>query len=298
MDITQLRYFLKAAEYLNYTRAADEMYITRQSMRQAISAMEREIGRPLFRNTRNKLSLTEYGAYLAASAGRVLAAYEEMQDGLKKLINQETELRVACSGCLEPFILPKTESFTHSFQAAFPDIQVSFSRVANDAVIQGVIDGEYDCGFVIQMPHQHPGCEFFRMTAFDVALRFGTGCRFSGRRELMPEELQGTVCIGMGSLQTTMKPLWEECMQKGITFEYRVVPATIDAFYMISHENVIGFDISVPNAEAEPGDRVRLLKGYSFEVGVLSPTDSKKQAAISLYSSFIDREYQKHFHVQ
>ncbi len=298
MDINQLRYFLKAAEYLNYTRAADEMYITRQSMRQAISAMEQEIGRPLFVNTRNKLSLTEYGSYLVEAAGRVVSSYQEMQDGLQKLINQETELKVASSGSLEPFILPKTESFTHLFQLAFPDIRVRFTRVDNDAVIRGVRNGEYDCGFLIQMPYRHPGCEFFRMTDFDVTLRYGKNCGFEVKRESTLEDLRGTACIGMGGLQTTMRPLWEECMEKGISFEYRVVPATIDAFYIISHENVIGFDISVPNADDGSGDRVSLLKGYSFEVGVLSEADSKKKAAISLYSHFIDREYKKYFHAE
>ena len=43
MDITQIRYFLKTAELLNYTRAAEQLFITRQSLRQAIAAMEAEL---------------------------------------------------------------------------------------------------------------------------------------------------------------------------------------------------------------------------------------------------------------
>ena len=43
MDITQIRYFLKTAELLNYTRAAEQLFITRQSLRQAIAHLpERE----------------------------------------------------------------------------------------------------------------------------------------------------------------------------------------------------------------------------------------------------------------
>ena len=64
MDITQLRYFLKTAETLNYTRAAEGLFITRQSLRQALGNLEKEIGAPLFRNEKNHLSLTEYGEYL------------------------------------------------------------------------------------------------------------------------------------------------------------------------------------------------------------------------------------------
>ena len=35
MDITQLRYFLVTAETLNYTKAAEQLYMSRQALRQA-----------------------------------------------------------------------------------------------------------------------------------------------------------------------------------------------------------------------------------------------------------------------
>ena len=106
MDITHIRYFLKTAELLNYTRAADQLFITRQSLRQAIAAMEAELGQPLFVNTRNKLALTEYGAYLAVSGADVVGAFDRMQEGLNRLAKRETVIRAAFSVSLFPFILP------------------------------------------------------------------------------------------------------------------------------------------------------------------------------------------------
>ena len=61
MNIAQLKYFIKTAELLNYSRAAEDLLIARQSLRQSVGALEEEIGKPLFVNTKNHLSLTEYG---------------------------------------------------------------------------------------------------------------------------------------------------------------------------------------------------------------------------------------------
>ena len=61
MNIAQLKYFLKTAELLNYSKASEELLIARQSLRQSIGALGEEIGKLLFIKTKNHLSLTEYG---------------------------------------------------------------------------------------------------------------------------------------------------------------------------------------------------------------------------------------------
>jgi DNA-binding transcriptional LysR family regulator len=52
---------LKTTELLNYSRAAEELLIARQSLRQSVGALGEEIGKLLFIKTKNHLSLTEYG---------------------------------------------------------------------------------------------------------------------------------------------------------------------------------------------------------------------------------------------
>ena len=60
-NVAQLKYFLKTTELLNYSRAAEELLIARQSLRQSVGALGEEIGKLLFIKTKNHLSLTEYG---------------------------------------------------------------------------------------------------------------------------------------------------------------------------------------------------------------------------------------------
>ena len=60
-NVAQLKFFLKTTELLNYSRAAEELLIARQSLRQSVGALGEEIGKLLFIKTKNHLSLTEYG---------------------------------------------------------------------------------------------------------------------------------------------------------------------------------------------------------------------------------------------
>ena len=48
MDIRQLHYFLVLCEEMNYTRAAQRLFLSRQALRQSITALEAELCGPLF----------------------------------------------------------------------------------------------------------------------------------------------------------------------------------------------------------------------------------------------------------
>ena len=48
MDIRQLHYFLVLCDEMNYSRAAQRLFLSRQALRQRISALEAELCWPLF----------------------------------------------------------------------------------------------------------------------------------------------------------------------------------------------------------------------------------------------------------
>lgn len=291
MDITQLRYFLKTAELLNYTRASEALFITRQSLRQAIGAIESEIGKPLFINTRNKLSLTEYGAYLAISAAEVVAAFDRMNDGLGRMIRHQASLRVAFSVSLFPFILPDAELILRSFCAQFPTLQLEILHMENDEAILATERGEIDCSCVIQMPCRHENCSMQVMTRFDAAIDLSANSPLKGRRELTLRDLDGLPCIGMGQLETTLRPVHEACMAEGITLKYQPISSTIDAFYQIEHGHAVGFDILAPQASNYNPVCMIPLKGFSWEIGFLRSQRCADMSALELFCSYFAKAY-------
>ena len=291
MNITQLRYFLKTAEVLNYSKAADALFIARQSLRQAIAAMEAEIGKPLFDNVRNKLTLTEYGTYLNTAGRDVLRAFDEMEQGLINLTAGSASLRIGFSMSLFPFILPDNEIILRSFRCRFPDIRLHVEQMENDAVIRAVMDAELDAGCVLQMPCRREGCRMHVLKEYEVALDYEDPMFFGGKRYLKPEDLEGVPCQGMGSLEISMQPLWELCEKNKIHFPYQKVPLTLDAFYQIKHGRAAGFDILKTNVPEFDWNRTSVLTGFHWELGFLCSERSENQGLLNLFFRFMEGEY-------
>lgn len=291
MDITQLRYFLKTAELLNYTHASEALYITRQSLRQALSSMEAEVGKPLFVNVRNKLSLTEYGAYLVVAGTEVVRSFDRMTEGVRKLANRQTALRAAFSVSLFPFMLPDTEVILRAFRAQFPDIQLDIVQLQNDEVIDAVEQGQIDCGCLIQMPCKREGCDMRVLCTFDAVVDFSTGSPLYGKREIALEDLSGLPLIGMGSLQKTLRPVWDACLAKKIELNYTPVSSTIDAFYQIQHGLAAGFDILKTDVPDFSWEGTGLLKGFSWEIGFLCSNRCPDPHLLELFLSFMEAQY-------
>ena len=292
MDITQLRYFLKTAETLNYTRAAEVIFRTRQSLRQALGNLEKEIGALLFRNEKNHLSLTEYGEYLLFSATDVVGRFDAMTGELSRLASRQATLRVAFSVSLLTFLLPGLERIVKEFQDRFPHLSLEVRTLTADEVVDAALSGETDCGCVLQMPTQRPGCQVHVLKTYPVAVDFGDKLPLFGRESVTLRELAGGPLVGMGSLEKVAVPLWEDCRREGIRLDYQVLPNAIDAFYHIQHSLCAGLDIYYPGEKADiPNTWGALLPGYTWELALLCPEASPSAHLARMFCRYLREEY-------
>ena len=83
MDIRQLHYFLVLCDEMNYSRAAQRLFLSRQALRQSISALEAELCGPLFLSAHHKLTLTDRGMSLQRHAAPVVEQFQQMQASLR-----------------------------------------------------------------------------------------------------------------------------------------------------------------------------------------------------------------------
>src|SRR4029453_9420671 len=72
-EVRELRYFVAVAEERRFTRAAERLFITQQSLSAAIAQLERRLGVELFRRDRQGLTLTPAGQALLVAARSILA---------------------------------------------------------------------------------------------------------------------------------------------------------------------------------------------------------------------------------
>lgn len=292
MDITQLRYFLKTAETLNYTRAAEAMFITRQSLRQSLGNLEAEVGAPLFSNEKNHLTLTEYGEYLAFAGQDVVKRFDDMSTELSRLVNQRARLRVAVSVSLLTFLLNGIEGVFKSFQDKFPHLQLEILTPAADEVVDAALSGEADCGILLQMPCPRPGCTVQVLKSFPAAVDFGDQMPLFGRESVTVRDLAGVPLVGMGSLEKVALPLWEDCRREGIALDYQTMPNAIDAFYHIQHSLRAGLDVYFEKDEADiPNVISSHLSNYTWELALLCPDASPSAHLARLLCRHLEDAY-------
>ena len=105
MELTPLRYFVRAADRQNFTRAASELHVSQPALSRAVAGLERELGRPLFERDGRRVRLTDAGRTFRDRAGRILAladdaAAEIADDG------ETGTVRLAAIPTLAPYRLP------------------------------------------------------------------------------------------------------------------------------------------------------------------------------------------------
>ena len=78
MTTVQMHYFIVAAEHLNFTMAAEQLYITQPALSRQIAAIEDEIGTKLFSRCNNVLSLTKAGRVLLHQLSGLYSDYQNV----------------------------------------------------------------------------------------------------------------------------------------------------------------------------------------------------------------------------
>ena len=76
MDYQKVKYFLKAAETMNFSEASRQMFITPQAFGRQIAILEQEMGFLLFERNNKQIQLTPSGKICYENLSGLVAALE------------------------------------------------------------------------------------------------------------------------------------------------------------------------------------------------------------------------------
>ncbi len=133
MELRQLKYFVKSAEYLNFSVAAKHLYITQSTLSQQIKQLEFELGFELFLRNSRHISLTEAGEEFLPFARKTILDAEDGVQRLHDLQHVKTgTLRVGVTYSLSTVL---TEGVI-SFMKEFPGIKLEIYYKTVDELLQ------------------------------------------------------------------------------------------------------------------------------------------------------------------
>lgn len=146
MDTRLLRYFVAVAEELNFTRAAERLFVSQPAQSKQIRQLENELRTPAFVRTKRQVSLTPAGEALLPVARRVLDAW---QAGLVEVRTAASAAeRVVRVGFQATGAGPLTTRARAEFARRHPDVAVEPKRFDWDGEADAVRDGLVDVAFV------------------------------------------------------------------------------------------------------------------------------------------------------
>ena len=143
MKIDNIECFLTLANTLNYTEAADRLYITQSALSRLILQMEEELGVVLFARSRRGVELTPAGESFYNDSIKLLDLYSEGIARAKTA--QKGESGRIRMGCHRTSTDPVVFDIIQKFTAAHKDILLDIKSMQTSELIHALDVGTIDC---------------------------------------------------------------------------------------------------------------------------------------------------------
>ncbi len=144
MDTKQLAYFVAAAKYRNFSRVAEEFYLSQPAISHQIKMLERELNTELFARNTKKVTLTESGALFLEDAKAILEAVEQAKHKLALARQQPAVLRICHLAAATHIFLA---NIVNEFHIQHPNIKVRLIRQDAYEVSESVASRDADIYF-------------------------------------------------------------------------------------------------------------------------------------------------------
>ena len=192
MELRQLKYFVKSAEYLNFSVAAKHLYITQSTLSQQIKQLEYELGFELFLRNSRHILLTEAGEEFLPFARKTILDAEDGVQRLHDLQHVKTgTLRVGVTYSLSTVL---TEGLI-SFMKAFPGIKLEIYYKTVDELL--VLLREHKVDFILSYKPLSDAPDVDSMPLFEntLALVVSKDHPLASRKTIKLNELSGKPLI-------------------------------------------------------------------------------------------------------
>lgn len=152
MELRHLRYFIRAAELMNFTKAAESLYVSQPTLSVQIHQLEEELGTELFTRIGRNIRLTESGKVFLQ---RAIQAVRELEEGSKEIDAINGLLRGSlCISSLPLYGSYRMPAWVAAFNALHPLVYMRIMAAPTEDIEASILSGTVDLGISF-LPPQH-----------------------------------------------------------------------------------------------------------------------------------------------
>lgn len=208
MDDFRLRVFITAAKTLNFTKCAEQLYISQPAVSKHIGELESRYKVQLFERSGSRLALTEAGRVMLEHAERIADGYRRLQYEMDLFTDRlGGELKVGASTTIAQYVLPQVLA---RFTARFPEVKVSLVSGNSEQVEAALARHDTDLGLV-ESSARHPGFHYEPFIPDELVLIASTKGWYGRCDQVTLAELQTVPLVlresGSGTLEVISKYL-------------------------------------------------------------------------------------------
>ena len=292
MDIRQLRYFITVAEYLNFTKAANQLYVAQSAISHQIADLEEQVGVKLFIRNKRSVQLTPAGSVFLKEAIEIV---EKTSGAIEKA--QQTDSGVIGSlsiGFLSVHVRSFLPKVIKRFRELYPKVELHLNHFPSKMLKESLEEGELDIAltqpsglhrieeieiqtvakekYCIVMHNNHPLANFKKIKLPDLATE--------------PFIIHNRHDSPVGSYDFIV----HLCEQSGLTPRIVSQPRFVDTVPILV-ESEIGISILPKSFEAVSSPSLRFieidgLEGHDFEL-VMAWKKNNLNPSISLFLNIL-----------
>lgn len=188
MNSTQQQCFMLAAEYMNFTRAAERLYITQPALSRNISALEEELGLLLFVRRNNVLSITPGGKILYEWMCRAEQDFSQIVETARRA---NSEARQALHiGFVKSELPPRAAARAMQYMRTMqPDVDIVVTHYLAQDIINRLEDHSMDIALMIgSATYGKPRLVTRRLTSFQRCMAVPVSHPLSGKERVSLKE--------------------------------------------------------------------------------------------------------------
>lgn len=153
MTITQIQFFIETANTLNFTVAAEHLFVTQPTLSRQIINIEAELNTKLFIRSKNSVRLTPAGEVLYKGFTQIYADYNHLIHDVNNISKGYSgELRIALSE--EQILSTPLATIIRDFHSQYPHVDILISSCNMETIRKDLLNNQYDFANIVA-PHNN-----------------------------------------------------------------------------------------------------------------------------------------------